>query len=131
MTASFTNFEVYFETFRLLISSMSSRIIPLLLVSNYRILSSFILSCIFPSDICNINSFLVASTSGISFIITSASSYSSKPRVVTVKLITVTLIKISGKKLGLAALVWIKSLKFGSISNSESPIFMIFLFEII
>lgn len=84
---------------------MSSKIIPLLLVSNSRILSSFILTWIFPSDIYNINSFFVASTSGISFITTSANNYSSKPSVVTVKLITVTLIKISGKKLGLLALV--------------------------
>jgi len=61
---------------------------------------------------------LISSTCGISFITTSASNYSSKPRVVTVKLMTVTLMKISGKKLGLATLVWMNNLKLGSNSSS-------------
>ena len=102
---SLTISDVFLDNLRFSMSSTSSSIIPFELVSNSKILSSFFFSYVFPDAIDIINSSLVYSTSGISFLTTSPRSCSSRPSSVTVKFITVVRMKISGKKFGLGVLV--------------------------
>ena len=86
-----------FDNLRFSIKSTLSNIIPFEVANNSNIRSSFLFKFILPLAIYYINSYLVYSISGISRLTTSPSNYSSKPYSVTVKLITVTLINISGK----------------------------------
>lgn len=96
-----------------------------MVANKFNILSSFLRKFILPLDILFTKSFFSSSISGLSIYTTSPNNYSSKPYSVTVKLITVTLINISGKNYGLANLVLKNNLKLGSNSTSLSPIFII------
>ena len=70
---------------------------PFELANRFNMFSSFRLRFIFPFDITFTNSFFKDSLSGITIVTTSPNNYSSKPYSVTVKLITDTLMNISGK----------------------------------
>jgi hypothetical protein len=85
--------------------STLSNIIPFDDAKSSSILSSLRFKFALPLEIIYISSYLVYSTSGISRLTTSPNNYSSKPYSVTVKLITVTLIKTSGRNEGLEILV--------------------------
>ncbi len=90
--------------------------LPLLLANSLRMLSSFFCNYNLSLAIDISSSSRVLSISGISLMTTSAKNYCSSPSTVTVKLITVTLIKTSGKKLGLLNLLLKNILKLGSKS---------------
>mmetsp|Transcript_25020 Transcript_25020/g.71969 ORF Transcript_25020/g.71969 Transcript_25020/m.71969 type:complete len:248 (-) Transcript_25020:2196-2939(-) len=96
-TRMFTALEVSFDSAKVLISTSSSRILPLDSESKRKILSSSDAKTFLSSASWSINSVFRAKASGISFDTTSFSNCSSKPSKVTVKLITVTLMQTSGK----------------------------------
>ena len=129
--SSLTFVEVSLEVFKLSINSISSKIFPLLLFKRSRIVSSFFFSYCFPSAIDIIKLLFIISTSGISLYTTSPNNYSSNPNSVTVKLITVVLMNISGKKSGLEFLVEMNNLKFSSKSILVSPKVITFLLFVI
>jgi hypothetical protein len=90
--------------------------LPLELASSFKILSSFFCNYSLSLAIDKTSSSLVVSTSGISLKTTSAKNYSCSPSAVTVKLMIVTLMNTSGRKLGFASLLVKNILKLGSKS---------------
>jgi len=112
----YINSLVYLLSFNDANNSTSSNILPLELANKLNILSSFFYNYNLSYAIDKTNYNLVVSTSGISLITTSPKNYSYKPSLVTVKLITVTLMNTSGKKLGLDNLEVKNILKLGSKS---------------
>ena len=88
--------EVFLDRASALISSSSSRMLPDAAANMDRICSSICSSCRWSFAIDTTRASLLSSRSGLSFLITSTSSWSSSPRIVTVKLMTVTLMHTSG-----------------------------------
>mmetsp|Transcript_2470 Transcript_2470/g.8781 ORF Transcript_2470/g.8781 Transcript_2470/m.8781 type:complete len:280 (-) Transcript_2470:4584-5423(-) len=103
-------------------SSTSSVRSPSALASLNRSVSSSSLSLMVNSLFCTMRFVLVSSRSGRSLFTTSASSWSSRPASVTVKLMSVVSAWISGGKCGLDSLVCRYSLNLGLYSTSLSPI---------
>lgn len=87
---------VIFEVSKVPTSSSSSKILPWASAIYLKILSSKSWSCLLDCEISKINWILFSSSSTLSCLTTSTNSWSSKPEGVTVKLIIVVLIEISG-----------------------------------
>ena len=89
--------EVILELFSVSISTSSSRMFPSDSFSMFRILSCSSCSCFLSLLMDTTSRSLASSRSGRSLRTTSPRSWSSKPLMVTVKLITVTLMHTSGR----------------------------------
>ena len=115
-----------FDIFKVSINFSLSRIVSWLLSAREVRIEDCVRNCSFlMAAISTTSRSLRLSTSGSRFLTASASSYSSSPSNVTVKLITDNLMLTSGKKCGLASLVVRNSLKFASYSTGLSPRFIL------
>lgn len=110
---------VYFAYSNDSMSSTLSRIFSASASANYlrMVASDSLIDFLYLAKFITLSSFYF-SISGRSNLTTSAKSYSSRPSNVTVKLITVTLMKISGRYFGLGILLVMNNLKLRSKSIS-------------